>query len=107
MTTTTERNPSPLGLALAGVALVALAAASYLLSFAKLGSFGLPVALAIGASKALVVLFVFMGFGKLPASARLAVGAALLMLALLVGLMAADVGSRERPPLEPPPATSP
>jgi caa(3)-type oxidase subunit IV len=98
-----RRDLSILGLTLAGVVLLALAAASYLLSFAKLGSFALPVALAIGIAKALVVLFSFMGFGKLKTSARLAAAAALFMLVLLVGLTVADVGSREPPPLAAPP----
>lgn len=92
-------------LLLTGALLLALAGLSYGLSFVALGRLGLPLALAIAACKALTVLFVFMEFGGLPTSAKLAAGAALLMVALLVGLMVADVATRERAPL-PPPRTS-
>lgn len=106
--TPAQRSPrgQSLGrLVLAGALLLAFAALSYGLSFVALGRLGLPIALAIAACKALTVLFVFMEFGGLPASAKLAGGAALLMVALLVGLMVADVATRERAPL-PPPRTS-
>ena len=92
-------------LALVGALLLALAGLSYGLSFVALGELGLPIALAIAACKALTVLFVFMEFGGLPTSAKLAAGAALLMVALLVGLMVADIATREHAPL-PPPRTS-
>jgi len=100
-----ERPPNapPLStLVLTGVLLLALAGASYGLSFLTLGAYALPVALAIAVCKALILLFVFMEFGKLSTSAKLAAGAALLMLLLLVGLMLADVATRVRPPLPPP-----
>ena len=90
------------GLVLAGALLVALAGLSYGLSFMPLGRLGLPVALSIAVCKALTVLFVFMEFGRLSASAKLAVAAALLMVLLLIGLMVADVATRERAPLPPP-----
>ena len=94
------------GLLLAGALLLALAALSYGLSFVHLGKLGLPLALAIAACKAVTVLFVFMGFGGLSTSAKLAAGAALLMVALLLGLMVADVATREQAPLPPPTAGS-
>ena len=89
-------------LLLTGSLLLALAAGSYGLSFVKLGMLGLPIALAIAACKALTVVFVFMEFAELSASAKLAAGAALLMFLLLLGLMVADVVTRERAPLSPP-----
>jgi caa(3)-type oxidase subunit IV len=89
-------------LVLAGACLLALAGLSYGVSFLQLGSLSLPLALAIAVGKALTVLFVFMDFGLASASAKLAAGAALLMVALLVGLMAADVATREHAPLPPP-----
>jgi len=89
-------------LMLAGALLLTLAGLSYGVSFLQLGSFNLPLALAIAVGKALTVLFVFMDFGGLSPSAKLAAGAALLMLALLVGLMAADVATREQAPLPSP-----
>jgi len=87
---------------LAGAFLLALAGLSYGVSFLQLGSFNLPVALAIAVAKALTVLSVFMDFGSLSASAKLAAAAALLMVALLVGLMVADVATRELAPLPAP-----
>jgi caa(3)-type oxidase subunit IV len=97
-----DHAQSPSGLVLAGALLLALAGLSYGLSFVQLGLLGLPLALAIAACKALTVLFVFMGFGGLPTSAKLAAGAALLMVTLLLGLMVADVATREPAPLPPP-----
>jgi len=88
------------------VCLLALAAVSYGLSFARLGALSLVVALAIAALKALLVLFAFMEFGELSASAKLAAFAALLMLLLLVAFMAADIGTREPSPLLPNPKVS-
>jgi cytochrome c oxidase subunit 4 len=88
-----------------GAILLALASVSYGASFVHLGALGLPLALAIAACKALAVLFVFMEFGGLSASAKLAAGAALLMLLLLLGLMVADVATREPAPLPPPHVT--
>lgn len=87
---------------MAGACLLGLAGLSYGVSFLQLGRFNLPVALAIAVCKALTVLFVFMDFGSLSASGKLAAGAALLMVALLIGLMVADVATREQAPLSPP-----
>lgn len=101
-----DHGQSPSGLVLAGALLLALAGLSYGLSFVQLGRLGLPLALAIAACKALTVLFVFMGFGGLSTSAKLAGGAALLMVALLLGLMVADVATREPAPLPPPKASA-
>jgi len=97
--------PSSSGRVLAaGAGLLALAAASYALSFVRLGALGLGLALAIAVLKALVVLWVFMQFGRLPASAKLAALAAFFMLALMLSLMAADIELREPAPAEPPAA---
>ena len=103
--TPAERSPkgsSLGGLVLTGAALLALAGLSYGLSFVRLGWLGLPLALAIAVCKALTVLFVFMDFGGLATSAKLAAAAALLMVALLLGMMVADVATREAAPLSPP-----
>jgi cytochrome c oxidase subunit IV len=84
-----------------GVALLALAGASFGLSYASLGRAALPVALTIAAAKALLVLLVFMELLVAPLSTRLAIAAAVSMIALLVALMAADVATRPAPPLLP------
>jgi cytochrome c oxidase subunit 4 len=107
---TSERalQPSSIGrVAITGAALLALAAVSYGLSFVPLGAFALAVALAIAASKALLVLWIFMQFGRVPPSAKLGALAAFFMLALLMSLMAADIASREPAPPAPPPAAIP
>lgn len=95
-------GPGSSRLVLTGLLLLALAGSSYGVSFLSLGVFGVPLAIGIAVLKALTVLVVFMEFGRLPSSAKLAAGAALLMLVLLLGLMVADVGTREAAPLPPP-----
>lgn len=100
--TRSQGGPSSSRLLLTGLLLLALAGSSYGLSFLSLAGFGVPLAIGIAVLKALVVLIAFMEFGHLPSSAKLAAGAALLMLVLLLGLMVADVGTREPAPLPPP-----
>lgn len=94
-------------LALTGSVLLALAGASYGLSFIELGAYALPLSLAIASGKGLVVLLAFMEFGKLPNSAKLAAGAALVMVLLLLGMMVADVATRERALSPQPPTVDP
>ena len=95
-------GPVPKRLLVSGVLLLLLAGVSYQLSFVALGALALPLALAIAACKALTVLFAFMEFGRLSDSAKLAAGAAVLMFLLLMGLMVADVATRDSAPLPPP-----
>jgi cytochrome c oxidase subunit 4 len=86
---------------MAGAALIALWATSFGLSYVALGAAALPVAIAIAVLKAALVFGVFMELVVEPTSVKLALGAALSMIALLVGLMATDVGTRGAPPLLP------
>lgn len=87
---------------LAWIALLGLAAASYALSGARLGHWGVPAAFAIAAVKGAVVLLVFMHFLRARSAIRLAVLIGLLVFGLLVGFATADVTTRDRPPLIPP-----
>ena len=85
----------------AWVALVVLAAASFLLSEAHLGAAGLPVAFGIAAAKAAIVVIAFMHFTRARASVRLTAFTGLVLFGLLVGLAAADIATRDPPPLLP------
>jgi cytochrome c oxidase subunit 4 len=85
-----------------GVGLLLLAGVSFALSFVHLGRLALPIALAIAALKAGLVIAIFMELSEERSSIRLAALAAILTLSLLVSLTAADVLTRERPPLLPP-----
>ncbi|MBX3206298.1 MAG: cytochrome C oxidase subunit IV family protein [Labilithrix sp.] len=84
------------------VALFVLWAASFALSYAHLGAASLLVALAIAAAKAALVVMFFMELVSESLSMKLTLAAAGGLLAILVGLMAADVATREPPPLLPP-----
>ncbi len=87
-----------------GAALALLAAASFGLSFLRLGAWSLPAALAIAASKVALVVLVFMELWHERASTKLASLAALIMVLLLVTLTAADVATRSEPLVTPPAA---
>jgi cytochrome c oxidase subunit 4 len=75
--------------------LVGLAAISLSLSFAQLGPWALPVALAIAATKAVLVALVFMHLLEQPFSHRMVAVTALVLALVLVGLTAFDVATRE------------
>jgi len=105
--TSKSRSRSGLALLLAGLALLALAFVSFLLSFLTLGALALPIALSIAAAKAGVVLVVFMDFAEQSTSVKLAALAALAMVVLLAGLMAADGATREPSPLTSAPTSHP
>lgn len=83
-------------------ALVALAAASFGLSFLHLGGWAMPAAVAIAAAKALLVALFFMHLVRAQASVRLAGAAAVVFIAILIGLVVADVVTRDGPALVPP-----
>ena|SRR5689334_12698185 len=75
-------------------ALVTLTLLSFLLSYAHLGAFGTVVALAIAASKILLVGLYFMHLLKEPPSHTLAAVAGILFIVVLASLAAADVWTR-------------
>lgn len=77
-------------------ALLALTALTFGLSFAGLGAWGIVLALAIAAAKGALVALFFMHLVEQRAVNALAFGTSLLLLALLLGLAAADVATRER-----------
>jgi caa(3)-type oxidase subunit IV len=90
-----------------GAGLLLLAALSYGASFLHWGTLGLTVALGFAALKAGLVVRVFMELLRERASTQLATLAAVLMVLLLVLFTAADVGTREEPPLLPSVAEQP
>jgi cytochrome c oxidase subunit IV len=83
------------------VSLVALAAASFALSFAHLGSLNVPVALLIAAAKAALVALVFMELAVERLSIRLISGTAVAFIAILLFFVLADLHTRPAPPLVP------
>lgn len=84
-----------------GIALLALWALSFGLSYVSLGGASLVVALAIAVVKAGLVLVFFMELLAESLSMKLAIVSAGVLLALLIGLMLADIGTRAAPPLLP------
>ena len=82
------------------VALVALALASFILSKEPPHAWSMPIAMAIGTCKALLILFFFMHIGGYGVSARLAVVTAVGLILLLGGLMIVDVDTRNGPDQE-------
>jgi cytochrome c oxidase subunit 4 len=95
MTTSTSAKP----IVLTGAALLALWAASFGLSYVALGSWALPVALAIAVVKAVLVVLVFMELLHASLSIKLTILAALALLLTLIGLMVADIATRALPPM--------
>ncbi len=96
------RPPGGQALLVAFGALLALAAASFALSYAHLGRFVTPVALAVAFAKAAIVLAVFMELSRESASIRLAVAAAGLLVALLIAFVVGDVATRDAIGVTPP-----
>lgn len=84
-----------------GIALIALWAASFGLSYVSLGDASLVVALAIAAVKAGLVAMFFMELLHESLSMKLAILSAGALLALLIGLMIADIVTRDTAPLLP------
>jgi caa(3)-type oxidase subunit IV len=85
-----------------GASLLLLAAVSYAVSFASLGSLRVPVALAISAAKAALVVIFFMELVHQRFTNRFVVVAAIVLVLTLIALMAADVITRGTPPMLPP-----
>ncbi|HEX4338557.1 MAG TPA: cytochrome C oxidase subunit IV family protein [Polyangiaceae bacterium] len=75
-------------------ALLVLTLTSFTLSYAHLGVFGMPVALAIAAVKVALVALFFMRLVDEPASHRVAGVTAVLFVILLASLSAVDVLTR-------------
>ena len=77
------------------LALVLLAAASFVLSKRPLSAFSLPLAMSIAAGKALLIVFFFMHVASYRTSVRLAAVTAVGLIALLAAFMVADVVTRD------------
>jgi cytochrome c oxidase subunit 4 len=84
-----------------GIALLVLWLASFGLSFVPLGNAALVVALVIATVKAVLVVAFFMELAYEPLPMKLALFSAGLLLAILIALMAADIVTRDTPPLLP------
>ncbi len=82
--------------------LLALTALTLGLSFVDLAGWGAPLALVIGAAKALLVLLFFMHLAEHRTSSRIAFTTAVAFAAILIGLTVLDVGTRERDRYAPP-----
>lgn len=82
-----------------GSALLALWVLSFGLSYVHLGTASLPIALGIAATKAVLVVLFFMELLRESLSMKLTLLAAGGLLAILIGLMVADVVTREPAPL--------
>ncbi len=91
----------PRSVVLTGIALLALWAASFGLSYVHLGGAALPVALGIAVVKAALVAVFFMELLRESLSMKLAIITAGALLALLIGFMVADITTRATPPLLP------
>jgi cytochrome c oxidase subunit IV len=87
-------------------ALIALAALSYALSFVPVGVLSVPLALSISMIKVILVAVFFMELVAQQFVNRFVVVAAVVMLSTLIALMAADVLTRQTPPLLAPPLTA-
>jgi cytochrome c oxidase subunit 4 len=74
--------------------LLALAAASYVLSTVATPVWGVPLALGVAACKALLIVFFFMHIARYAVSARLTLAVAVTLILLLGGFMAADLMTR-------------
>jgi cytochrome c oxidase subunit 4 len=84
-----------------GLALLALWASSWALSYAHLGSWSFAVALTIAAVKAVIVALVFMELIDAPASSNAALVAAAVLIAVLFTLTLLDIHTRAREPMSP------
>jgi len=94
-------------LVVVALALFALWGTSWALSYADLGRFSLPVAIAIATAKALLVALFFMELVSERFTVRVTVIVAGLLIALLIGLMGADIATRFPPAYSAPGRTSP
>lgn len=99
MTSRSLPQLKPVTLALVGGGLLLLAGLSLWLSFYDWGGLSVAFALAIAAVKGGLVAGVFMDLKGAPASCKLAALLGLAMVLLLVGFTAADVLTRDAPPL--------
>jgi cytochrome c oxidase subunit IV len=101
----------PLGYGVTFGVLLLLTGVTLGLSYVDLGRFGVPIALAIASTKALLVALFFMHLVEQRASNRIVAATAIAFVALLVTLMVVDVDTRpgmqgemlERPEPLPPP----
>jgi cytochrome c oxidase subunit IV len=85
---------SPRSYLLVWIALLALTAATFLLSRYEAGRWSVAVALAIAATKSTLVVLFFMHLAEQKGSARLVFVTSLLFVALLIGFVIADVATR-------------
>jgi cytochrome c oxidase subunit 4 len=92
------KHVSGIAYVLTFVGLLALATLSLLLSFLHWSTGDLVVSLVIAAAKALLVLMFFMHLVEQRAANRLTVVVSLGFAALLIGLVAADVATRQVEP---------
>ncbi|AKQ66135.1 Cytochrome c oxidase polypeptide IV [Myxococcus hansupus] len=86
-----------------GVALLGLAALSFLLSRAHLGAWAVPVALSIALGKAALIACFYMHLTERPGGPRLVVGTAGVFVVILIGLVLAEAAARVWPTLPPGP----
>ena len=91
-------SPRTFLLTLAG--LLALTCLTFGLSFLRLGSWAVPVAMSIAAAKAWLVAMFFMGLREHGTSDRAALVIGIVLALLLIGFAAADVATRT--PVPPP-----
>jgi cytochrome c oxidase subunit 4 len=81
------------------LALLALTALSFGVSYIHLGTLNIPVALAIASIKAILVVLIFMELAVEKFSVQVTLAVSFVFVALLIGLMVADVATRAAPPL--------
>jgi cytochrome c oxidase subunit IV len=86
----------------AGAALLGLWLLSWALSYAHQGAWSLPVALAIAATKAMLVLLIFMELWTESASFNIALITAGVLIAVFMAFVVGDVVTRAKAPLPPP-----
>jgi cytochrome c oxidase subunit 4 len=82
-----------------GAAVLLLWAASFALSYVPLGAAALPVAIAVAVVKAALVALFFMELVTARLSIKMTVLSACVLTLTLVGLMVADVVTRDKPVL--------
>ncbi len=85
------------------IALVVLTTATFLLAKAPLGSWHLPVSIAIASGKAALIGFFFMHLVQSRGASRVALLVALIFLGLLMSLSWADIKTRFEPTVPPGP----
>jgi cytochrome c oxidase subunit 4 len=85
------------------VALLALTAVSFAVSYVHLGALNIPVAILIAGIKGTLVVLIFMELGVEKFSVKITLVVSVLFVLLLVSLMVGDVVTRAAPPLFTPP----